>query len=324
MFEELGLLGNAIVLLLSFLVLSKASDVVVEYAEKLAFVTGISATTIGFLLISFSTSLPEFSIALSVLITGEGIGLPFGNVLGANITNITLILGICYLVLFLKKGNSNSINQIQKEEINSLNFGLFIASTIPLALLYLGEASKFIGIILVFVFILSSFQISVSEKEKSEKASKEERKKIKKYALLIFIGIIGVLMCGALIVDSATYIALELGVPEVIIGATIVAFGTTVPELSVNISAVRKGKIGIMLGNVIGSCFINITCILGLALIALPFAVSLSAFTNLVLFSIIAKLFLWYFLSGLKMTWKEGIIFLFLYGLFLATSFSSY
>jgi len=323
LFEGLGLLGNAIVLLLSFLILSKASDVTVEYAEKLAFVTGISATTIGFLLISFSTSLPEFSIALSSIITGEGIGLPFGNVLGANITNITLILGICYLILFLKKGD-NSINQIQKEEINSLNFGLFIASMIPLALLYLGEASRFIGIILIFVFIFSSFQISVSEGEKSGKAPKEERKKVKRYALLALIGVIGVLACGALIVDSATYLALALGVPEVLIGATIVAFGTTVPELSVNISAVRKGKIGIMLGNVIGSCFINITCILGLSLIALPFTVSLSAFTNLVIFSIITKLFLWYFLSGLKMTWKEGIILLFMYCLFLVTSFSSY
>jgi len=118
--------------------------------------------------------LPEFSIALSSIVTGEGIGLPFGNVLGANITNITLILGICYLILFLKKGG-DSLNQIQKEEINSLNFGLFIVTLIPLALLYFGEASRFIGIILIFVFIFfPSFQISVSEVGR-EKVLKEER-----------------------------------------------------------------------------------------------------------------------------------------------------
>ncbi len=114
------------------------------------------------------------------------------------------------------------------------------------------------------------------------------------------------------IVDSASNIAKDLGVPKVVIGATIVAFGTSLPELMTSISATQKGHIDLTLGNIVGSCFVNITCILGVALVPTRLSVNMAAFSNLVTFSLIVNLLLWYFLSSERVGWREGVMLLFL------------
>ena len=124
--------------------------------------------------------------------------------------------------------------------------------------------------------------------------------------------------------DSASYIAGVLGIPPVVIGATIIAFGTSLPELATSVDSVEKGHMDLALGNIIGSCFINITCILGVALIGSPLAVNMAAFSHLVMFSLITNLLLWYFLSSERISWREGAILLFMYFIFLVTSYSGY
>jgi cation:H+ antiporter len=123
------------------------------------------------------------------------------------------------------------------------------------------------------------------------------------------------------IVESATFVATSVGIPSVVIGATVVAFGTSIPELVTSISSTRKGHFNLALGNIVGSGFINITLILGVSLIASPLAVDVTAFSNLVMFSLIINLFLWYFLSSEKISWREGALLLFLYSTFLLISF---
>ena len=114
---------------------------------------------------------------------------------------------------------------------------------------------------------------------------------------------------------------MSVGIPKVIIGATIVAFGTSLPELVTAIDSVRKGHADLALGNIIGSCFMNITLILGLALIVTPFRVDMAAFSDLIVFSLITNLVLWYFLSSEKIGRREGIVLLFIYSLFIVISF---
>jgi cation:H+ antiporter len=125
-------------------------------------------------------------------------------------------------------------------------------------------------------------------------------------------------------VNSASFIAGELGIPPVVIGATIVAFGTSLPELATSVDSVQKGHLDLALGNIVGSCFINITCILGVTLAASTLSVNMSAFSNLVMFSLMTNLFLWYFLSSERISWREGAVLLFMYLVFLATSFGGY
>ena len=139
--------------------------------------------------------------------------------------------------------------------------------------------------------------------------------------MLTLVGAAVVVASAFFIVDSASFIAASAGFPPVVIGATIVAFGTGIPELATSISSARKGHFNLALGNIVGSCLINITFILGVALLVSPLTVHIAAFSNLAIFSLIANLFLWYFLSEERMTWREGALLIVLYAVFLVVSF---
>ena len=319
-----GLLINALILLAALLVLNKASDWTITNSVKIADVTGFGKTTVGFILIAFSTSLPELSVSIFAAIGQETISVAIGNVLGSNIVNICLILGICFLIIALKGSNNvKLLPSMAKEEIGSLYFGLFVASVIPLTLLYIGYASRLIGVVLLAIFVFYVYQLSRIRSVKEEGALGGERQKLGKYALLTLLGVAGVVITSYFIVDSASYIAESVGIPRIVIGATIVAFGTSIPELATSVNSVRKGHLDLALGNIVGSCFINITCILGVTLTASTLRVNMSAFSNLVMFSLITNLFLWYFLSSEKISWREGTVLLFMYFVFLVTSFAS-
>ncbi len=324
MFEELGLIGNAIILLVTLAVLAKASELTITHSVNVASVTGLGKTTVGFVLVAFSTSLPEFFVAIFAVFEPENVGISIGNVLGANISNICLILGTCFLLLALKNPRgARFLPKMAKEELGSLHFGLFIASVVPLALLYIGHVSRFLGIILLAIFIFYMYKLSKSRIPEAESPSGAEKRKLRRYTSLTFLGAIGVVICAFFIVESASNIAVSLGLPAIIIGATIVSFGTTMPEFATSVNAVRKGHIDLALGNIVGSCFVNITLILGVTLTATSFGIDAGTFSNVALFSLMANLLLWYFLSGEKIGWREGAIFLFMYALFIAISFGA-
>ncbi len=328
MFEEWGLLGNVLVLLASLVVLDRASDWAIVNSIKVADITGVGRTTIGFILVAFSTSLPELCVSIFAALGGESMGIAVGNVLGSNIVNICLILGVCFLAAALKGSETIKIvPAMAKEEIGTLYFGLFVASVVPLALLYIGYigyASRIIGVILLAIFVFYTYQLSKVKTLKEEGSLGGERHKLPKYTFFALLGVVLVVASSYFIVDSATYIALNVGVPPVVIGSTIVAFGTSLPELATSFDATQKGHLDLALGNIVGSCFINITCILGVALIGSPLAVNMTAFSQLVMFSLITNLLLWYFLSSEKISWREGAILLVMYAIFLATSFGGY
>jgi cation:H+ antiporter len=325
-FEAVGLMGNALILLASLIILDRASDLTINNSVKVSEITGFGKTTVGFILVGFSTSLPELSVSIFAVITQASIGVAIGNVLGSNVVNISLILGICFLLVARKCSEyENFYPSMAKEEIGSLHFGLFIASIIPLALLYIGSfASQFVGVILLTIFLFYTIQLARVKRPKDEGALGAERSRLRKSALLALTGAALIVASAFFIVESASFIAASMGVPPVVIGATVVAFGTSIPELVTSVSSVRKGHLDLALGNIVGSCFINITCILGVALIASPLTINMAAFSNLVLFSLITNLFLWYFLSSERTSWREGTLLLILYAVFLIISFSGY
>jgi cation:H+ antiporter len=322
-FEGFGLIGNALILLASIIVVVIASDVTINNSVKVSNITGFGKTTVGFILVGFATSLPELSVAIFG-VSSENIGVSIGNVLGSNIVDVALVLGVCFLIVAVKCPRFQCMYPaMAKEEIGNLYFGLFIASIIPLALLYIGQASRFIGVILLTIFVFYMFQLSRVKKPRELGGLGGERRRLRHYTLSALVGAAGVIASAFFIVDSASFIAASAGVPPVVIGATIVAFGTSIPELATSVSSARKGNFDLALGNIVGSCFINITCILGVALIVSPLTVNITAFSNLALFSLITNLFLWYFLSSERMSWREGTLLLVLYIVFLVVSFGS-
>jgi cation:H+ antiporter len=276
------------------------------------------------LLVAFSTTLPELSVSIFSAMDPETIGVAIGNVLGSNIVNICLILGICFLILTLKGQNkTHNFSNMAMEEIRNLYFGLFIASLVPLTLIYIGYASSAIGAILITIFILHNIQMLKSRKS-GEVYHLNKKSKTARHIAFVLLGAAGVISSAYFIVESASYIAFEMGIPKILIGATIVAFGTSLPELVNSINATRKNHIELALGNVVGSGFINTTLILGVALIGGQFRVNMSSYSHLVMFSIMANLLLWYFLSSERISWREGLILLFMYALFVTTSLGAY
>jgi len=321
-----GILVNVGVLVAALLLLDKFSHWTIVNSERIANITGFGLTAVGFLLVSASTTLPELSVAIFSTANEESVGVAIGNVLGSNIVNVCLIFGVCILYASWKNPAAiEVIPFITREDVKSLQLGLFGASLIPLSLLYLGYASRLIGVVLILVFLWNSYQLSKNRGGlKDEGSLGEERKRLPQYVFLVFLGALGVIGCSYFIVDTATYIALSVGVPKVVIGSTIVAFGTSIPELATGLQATRKGNMNMALGNIVGSGFINITFILGTTLVLSDLTVNIAAFTNLAVFSLIANLFLWYFLSGERISRREGAILVFLYLMFLATSLRGY
>ena len=321
MLEGLGLLPNVVILFAALATLSKASDLAITHSINVASVTGVGKTTVGFILVAFSTSLPELFVAIFSVLNPDNVGVSIGNVLGSNIVNICLILGVCFLLISLKYPEKTRVlPKMAKEELGSLYFGLFVASIVPLALIYIGYASRFVGVILLTIFIYYMLQLSKARTPTETSLSGTEKNKLRKYITLTILGAVGVVVCAYFIVESASFLAASAGIPPVVIGATVVAFGTSVPELSTSINAVKKGHLELALGNIIGSCFMNITLILGITLLTSSLSIVMSAFSNVAIFSLITNLLLWYFLSNERVGRREGTVLLFLYAVFLASS----
>jgi len=255
------------------------------------------------------------------------VAISVGNILGSNIVNVCLILGTATLLVSLRSwGAVNTIPSFAKGELGSLYFGLFIASLIPLLLVFIVEASWLVGLILISIFVFYSHQLSkIRVPQKGHRNTCESEKRLPQYIFVTFAGIFIIIISSNWIVQLAVAIAESTGVPRTLIGATIIAFGTSLPELSLTVRAFLNGQTALGLANIIGSGFVNITLILGVTffiplLLGSPLSMNMFAFQGLIVFVLIANLFLWYFLSMEKLSWKEGALLLFMYLLFLANT----
>jgi len=316
-----GPLINLIILLVSIIVLDRTSHVAITNAVKISEITGFDETSMGFILMAITTSLPELSVSILSALLGE-IGILVGNVLGSNVVDVCFIIGLVVLFVGLKHSkNTNIVPSMAKRELASLYFGLFVASIIPASLIYLAHVSQLIGSALLTVFAVYLYhasRVTFPRKEMTIGGLLEE-KKLGQYYLLTSAGAFGVIVSSFFLVDSACHIAETMGISKTLLGATIIAFGTSLPELAISLKAVNKERSAIALGNIVGSCFTNITLILGVGLLICPLTVNMVVFSELVTFSLIANLFLWYFLTIGRVSLREGAILLFIYGLFLAT-----
>jgi len=322
----MDLILSLLVILISLLILDQASHLAITNAIKVSDITQLGKTAVGFGLLAFYTSLPELSVAFIAAFTGEA-AVSVGNVLGSNIVNISLIVGLAALILgFRRKSRVSVIPSFAKEELGSLHFGLFVSSIIPLSLLYIVEASWLVGLILILIFVFYIYQLSKIRipPEEGTSVSEDEKSRLKRYVMFTFLGALGVILSAYFLVESAVAVAEFAGVPRTLIGATIIAFGTSLPELTLDLRSFLKGHPSLALGDIVGSSFVNMTLILGItfflpALLGSPLTMNMLVFQNLVIFSLITNLFFWYFLSMGRLGWKEGAIFLFIYLLFLAS-----
>jgi cation:H+ antiporter len=187
-----------------------------------------------------------------------------------------------------------------------------------LTLLYLQYIGFITGLLLLTLFVIYTYRLFKKRKEEEDKYIEESEnltisKSIRKELFLTIVGVIGVIVGARFTVGSAVNIATFFGVPGSIIGATLVAFGTSLPELAVDIRAASKGFMEVVMGDIVGSCFINSTLVLGILLIFTPFQANILVLSDLVLFSGVSNIILSYLMEGDYMGRRGGLVLIIIY-----------
>ncbi|HAU85041.1 MAG TPA: sodium:proton exchanger [Lachnospiraceae bacterium] len=300
------LIKNIVILLIGFILLIKGADYFVDGASGVADKFGIPQLVIGLTIVAFGTSAPEAAISISAALKGST-GIAIGNVIGSNIMNVLLILGITSCIVPLAVAKSTVKYEIP--------FTIFITAVLVVYGAIFGEMN-FVGGIILWALFIGFFVYLIRMSKNSETPETQEEEKHSIIMLIIFIlgGLVAIVFGSNLTVDSATAIAKVFGVTDRIIGLTIVAFGTSLPELMTSVTAARKGKADIAIGNIIGSNIFNILFVLGTtALIkSVPFA-SKFIVDGIVAIGAVVLLYVAVVKDG-KMGRKAGITMLVCYG----------
>lgn len=281
------------------------ADFLVKGGVDIANRAGISTLVTGLTLVAFATSAPELAVSVSSALNGNS-DIAIGNVVGSNIANIGLIIGLCACILPLTVDK-----QLLKFDAPVMIFAAILVSVIYLTA---GQISRICGIILFLIMLVYTVSIiKISRKE-----IKEEEKKPPVYplylAIIIILVSLGVLVGGAKIfLLSAVYFAKLFNLSDAVIGLTVVAAGTSLPELATSIVAICKGERDIAIGNVIGSNIFNIFGILSLTAIIKPLTDTTLKYTDFAAMIILSILLLLFMLSGKKLNRIEGAVILLIY-----------
>ena len=252
-----------ILLILGFTMLIKGADFFVDGASSLATKFGIPKLVVGLTIVAMGTSAPEAAVSISSALKGNT-GITIGNILGSNIINILLILGLASIIIPIAVQKST-----KKYEIP---FVIFITVILGFLGLSDGVISFFDSLILIFFFCLYLLYLFKMAK-KGAVEEENNTKVISKISIMIFYIVLGgiLIVWGSdVTVDSASIIASSLGMSDRLIGLTIVAFGTSLPELITSVTAARKGNADIAIGNIVGSNIFNILFIVGITGLITP------------------------------------------------------
>lgn len=249
-------------LIVGFVMLTKGADWFVDGSSALAFRLGIPQLVIGLTIVAMGTSAPEAAVSITSALKGNE-GITVGNVVGSNIMNILLILGIASVIVPLAVQKSTRMIEIP----------YMIAITVLFGVLgYTGEMVTRVegGILWIAFLIYLGYLLWMAKKGKEDNEPDEKQKSLPVQLLMILIGLICIVLGSDFVVDGATEIAKVIGISERIIGLTIVAFGTSLPELVTSIAAARRGNADIAIGNIVGSNVFNILFVAGTSALISP------------------------------------------------------
>lgn len=249
-------------LIVGFLMLTKGADWFVDGSSALAFRLGIPQLVIGLTIVAMGTSAPEAAVSITSALKGNE-GITVGNVVGSNIMNILLILGIASVIVPLAVQKSTRMIEIP----------YMIAITVLFGVLgYTGEMVTRVegGILWIAFLIYLGYLLWMAKKGKEDNEPDEKQKSLPVQLLMILAGLICIVLGSDFVVDGATEIAKVIGISERIIGLTIVAFGTSLPELVTSIAAARRGNADIAIGNIVGSNVFNILFVAGTSALISP------------------------------------------------------
>ncbi|MDD6879911.1 MAG: calcium/sodium antiporter [bacterium] len=274
---------NLALLVLGFVMLVKGADWFVDGASGIAMKFGIPQLVIGLTIVAMGTSAPEAAVSISAAMKGSA-AITIGNIVGSNIMNVLVILGISSVITALK---------VEKSTVK-IEMPFMIAMSIMLLLLGLDGTVSFTDgiIIIVFFVIYLAYLFWMAKKGMGNAEDEIKELSIGKAILFTLVGLACIVIGSNFTVDAATALARIFGFSERFIGLTVVALGTSLPELFTSVSAARKGNDDIAIGNIVGSNLFNILFVVGISsvIIPVPFA---SGFIFDFCVAIAAALFLW-------------------------------
>jgi len=317
MTTEIALAASSVMLIASLAVLAKASHLTIGWIEDLIELTGLSEASVGFVIVSVMTSIPEMTVAVFSVLQGTP-GISVGDIMGSNVFNIGIVVGVMAVIGPLMKVKSDFL--VEMADI------LFLSSVIPILLVTpllsasIQTMGSFVGAALIGVFIFSVYRMTRARKAPPVLSEKVVARVSKKVIIMKMIaGILVVVLAARFAVWSASDIATILGVPAILIGAKIVAIGTSLPELALDVTAVRRRRIRLAIGDAVGSNLTNITLVLGSVLLVSPVSVNLAVLTEILPFLLVTSLLLWHFLAKGGIPKWGGILLIMVYILFQAT-----
>mgnify|MGYP000844333281 FL=1 len=310
----MGLLINLALLLIGFVFLIKGADIFVDGASDTARKFRVPKMLIGLTIVSFGTSAPELAVSIQSILSGKG-DILLGNVVGSNVLNILLILGVASLVGTLRVNTATVKKEIPVLVLITLAFAALLSDKI------FGLAENIFtrqdGVVLLLFFCIFIYYLigMARKKDTSEEENKDEKPvKLVKALLMIVVGLIGIVLGSDFVVKGASEIAATFGVSQRIISLTIVALGTSLPELVTSVIATKKGEYDIAIGNIVGSNIFNIGIVAGLP-VAIFGGVGGGAFSYIDIVALIISAVTLFFFArhGGRIGYKKGIIFLLMF-----------
>lgn len=305
---------NYLLLIIGFVLLVKGADIFVDGSSAIAKYFRIPAFIIGLTIVAFGTSAPEAAVSITAAVTGQN-GIAVGNVMGSNMFNLLVVLGACSLIKPCPVESSTLKNEYPLSIIAALFF--IILALLPTGFSASEELilSRIDGLILLALFAF--FLITTIRKAKTAPAEPihdEKKPSLSKGILLSICGLAGIIIGGQLVVNCASNIAASFGVSQTLIGLTIVAIGTSLPELVTSIAAAIKGETDIAVGNVIGSNLFNLLFVLSASVVIHPVTVEPVSIYDAAIV-VAASLFAMIpALISRKISRSWGVLFLILYG----------
>ena len=307
-----------ILLIVGFILLIKGADFFVDGSSNIARLLKVPPILIGLTIVAFGTSSPEATVSIIAALEGSA-DVAVGNVVGSNILNITLVVGAAAFLYPLKVESETIRKEIPFTLLASVAL-LILMSDIALQ----GVSSNMITrsdgfIFMLFLSIFMYYVIEVGLKSRKNATNEPSPDNISwgKNILITILGLAAIIFGGDLVVDNGTKIAYSLGMSETLVGLTIIAIGTSLPELVTSISAALKKESEIALGNIVGSNIFNILFVLGASSVISPLAVNDKVFIDVVIMIVLTVVLLIFSRTDFKVGKREGLVLVAVYIIYL-------
>lgn len=309
-----------LILVIGFAALIKGADLFVDGSSALAKNFRVPSLIIGLTIVALGTSAPELAVSTSAALQGSN-EIALSNVVGSNIFNLLAVLGLCAVIHpvpveagILKRDFPISIAVTALVLVLTGGACLFSGRFLQIGMEdTAGTVGRLTGLVLLVLFIAYIAALVVDAKKHPIQEEDEKPRPILTCILLIAVGLVLIVGGGQAVVYSAKEIARAAGMTETLIGLTIVAVGTSLPELVTSFVAARKGETGLAVGNVIGSNIFNLMFILGISALIHPIAVNLASIYDLIILLVISFVAFLFSLSGKQIRRPEGFAMLAIY-----------